>query len=101
MTKYVFPELPKSALLLKRRRYAVYKCVPENKRYAFEDADVFIWDGLYDAVVSFAKYRDGKIYEAQLAFTPVEHELEDSVTIEDFFEKSKQSQLKFFKEAGS
>lgn len=100
MKKYKFPELPNESVLLKGRRFVVYKCLENSEVFDFEDADIFVWDGLYDAALSYARLNQQKVVEGYLAFSPVEWRLDDADSIKEFVEISKKAQLKFFKETG-
>lgn len=100
MTKYNFPELPAESVLCKGRRFIVYRCLRNSEMYDFEDADFFVWDGLYDAALSYARLNQQKVVEGYLAFSPVEWRLDDADSIKEFVEISKKAQLKFFKETG-
>ena len=101
MTKYHFPELPAELVLYKGRRFVVFRCLRNSEMYDFEGADIFVWDGLYDAALSYARLKQHKVVDGYLAFCPVGWQLDDADSIKDFVEVSKKAQLKFFKETGT
>jgi hypothetical protein len=65
------------------------------------DADFVVWDGLYDAVVSYGNVSTDGTFNGFLAFSNVEIEIDSSADISEFVRNSSKAQLRFFKDAGA
>lgn len=101
MKKYNFPNLSNHKIIYKGRRYIAFQISQLNPFETMEDfADFVVWDGLYDAAVSYGTINAKSDFEGELAFSHVEIEIDTSKNIRDFVKNSIRSQLRFFKECG-
>ena len=66
-----------------------------------EYADFVVWDGLYDAAVSYGVITVNGSYDGFLAFSHVEIEVDSAATIGEFVKNSSSAQLRFFKDSGT
>ena len=101
MSKYIFPDLSKFEILFNGRRYKAFKVSKDNPFKDYElDADFVVWDGLYDAAVSYGTI-DVNIFSGFLAFSHVEIEVDSAENISLFVKNTSKEQLRFFKDAGT
>ena len=102
MSKYSFPNLSKFKIIFNGRRYKAFKVSKFNPFDKFEeDADFVVWDGLYDAAVSYGTISLDGIYSGFLAFSHVEIEVDSASNINLFVKNTSKEQLRFFKDAGT
>lgn len=102
MSNYSFPNLTTFEVIYNGRRYKAFR-VSESKPFdGFEDdANFVVWDGLYDAAVSFGTVSAEGRFSGFLAFSNVEIEIDSSANVSDFVKKTSKAQLRFFKDAGT
>ena len=97
--KYNFPNLSNYKIIYKGRRYIAFqisKLIPFESMEYF--ADFVVWDGLYDAAVSYGIINSKGVFEGRLAFSHVEIEIDSAENIRDFVQNSRKSQMLFFKD---
>ena len=101
MSTYTFPDLSKHHIIFNGRRY---KAILTSKNQPFQgyedDADFVVWDGLYDAAISYGVISPKGMYSGFLAFSHVEIEIDSASDIRTFVKKSSQQQQKFFRASG-
>lgn len=102
MSKYNFPDLEPFKILYKGRRYIAFELI---KNLPFDEFvienDFVVWDGLYDTTLSYGTYEKDGTYKGFLAYTVVEVEIEKTISMKEFVEKSKKEQARYFKECGT
>jgi hypothetical protein len=102
MSKYTFPDLSSFPILYKGRRYIAFSVSKTNHFSGMEEyADFVVWDGLYDAAVSYGVITGNGMYDGFLAFSHVEIEVDSATTISEFVKNSSSAQLQFFKDSGT
>ncbi len=102
MSKYNFPNLSVFEVIFNGRRYKAFKVSKSNPFKGFEDdSDFVVWDGLYDAAVSYGTISTNGAYNGFLAFSHVEIEIDSSSNIGEFVRNSSKEQLRFFKDSGT
>ena len=102
MSKYIFPDLSNFEILFNGRRYKAFK-ISKNNPFNDEEkyADFVIWDGLYDAAVSYGTIDVNGVFSGFLAFSHVEIEVDSAQNISLFVKNTRKEQLRFFKDAGT
>ena len=102
MSKYIFPDLSNFEILFNGRRYKAFK-ISKTKPFNGEEeyADFVIWDGLYDAAVSYGTIDVNGIFSGFLAFSHVEIEVDSAENISLFVKNTSKEQLRFFKDSGT
>lgn len=99
--KYKFPNLSNHKIIYKGRRYVAFEINQLNPFESMEEfADFIVWDGLYDATVSYGIINSKGEFKGRLAFSHVEIEIDLAENIRDFVKKSIKSQMIFFKDSG-
>jgi len=102
MSNYSFPNLSKFEVIFNGRRYKAFRVSKSEPFDGFEDdANFVVWDGLYDAVVSYGTISSDGTCNGVLAFSNVEVEIDSSADISEFVRNSSKEQLRFFKDAGT
>jgi hypothetical protein len=102
MSIYTFPNLSNHKIIYKGRRYIAFEVSQTNPFESMEDdADFVVWDGEYDAAVSYGAINAKGEYEGFLAFSDVEIEIDSAENIRDFVKNSSKAQMQFFKESGT
>jgi hypothetical protein len=102
MSKYCFPNLSAFQVIFNGRRYKAFRVSKSEPFNEFEeDADFVVWDGLYDAVVSYGNISTDGTFNGFLAFSSVEVEIDSSADISEFVRNSSKAQQRFFKDAGA
>ena len=102
MSKYIFPDLSNFEILFNGRRYKAFK-ISKNKPFNGEEeyADFVVWDGLYDAAVSYGTIDLNGVFSGFLAFSHVEIEVDSAENISLFVKNTSKEQLRFFKDSGT
>jgi len=99
VSKYVFPDLTAHVVLFKGRRYISFAISKSNPFKSMEEyAEFVVWDGLYDAAVSYGSFYENGSCKGFLAFSHVEIEVNAASSINDFVKNSSRAQLQFFKD---
>ena len=102
MSKYNFPNLSDFEIIFNGRRYKAFKVTKANPFYDYElDADFVVWDGLYDAAVSYGTISSQGVLSGFLAFSHVEIEVDSADNISLFVKNTSKEQLRFFKDSGT
>jgi len=102
MSKYSFPNLNAFEVIFNGRRYKAFMVSKSKPFKGFEDdSDFVVWDGLYDAAVSYGTISTNGTYNGFLAFSHVEIEVDSSADIGEFVRNSSKEQLRFFKDSGA
>lgn len=102
MANYSFPDLSNHKIIFNGRRYKAFIVSSDNPFNGYEDdSDFVVWDGLYDAAVSYGSISSKGIYSGFLAFSHVEIEIDDASDISTFVKNSSKEQLRFFKDSGA
>ncbi len=102
MSKYSFPSLSSFQVIFNGRRYKAFRVSKAEPFNGFEDdADFVVWDGLYDAVVSYGNISTDGTFNGVLAFSSVEIDVDSSADISEFVRNSSKAQQRFFKDAGA
>jgi hypothetical protein len=101
MSTYTFPDLSKHQIIFNGRRYKAFLISINQPFQDYEDdADFVVWDGLYDAAVSYGVISTKGMYSGFLAFSHVEIEIDSAFDIRTFVKNSSKEQQKFFRDSG-
>jgi hypothetical protein len=102
MSNYTFPDLSNHKIIYKGRRYIAFEVNQSNPFESMEDyADFVVWDGEYDAAVSYGTINAKGGFDGFLAFSHVEIEIDSAENIRDFVKNSSKAQMQFFKDSGN
>jgi hypothetical protein len=102
MSKYIFPKLSNFEVIYNGRRYKAFIVSKSSPFKGYEeDSDFVVWDGLYDAAVSYGTIAIDGVHSGFLAFSHVEIEVDSAVNISEFVKNTSKEQLRFFKDSGT
>ena len=102
MSKYNFPDLTNFEIIFNGRRYKAFKVTKSIPFAGYEEGcDFVVWDGMYDAAVSYGTISSAGVFNGFLAFSHVEIEVDSALTISLFVKNSSKAQLRFFKDSGT
>jgi hypothetical protein len=102
MSVYTFPNLSNHKIIYKGRRYIAFEVSQSNPFESMEDhADFVVWDGEYDAAVSYGTINSKGGFEGFLAFSHVEIEIDSAGNSREFVKNSSKAQMQFFKDSGT
>ncbi len=102
MNTYNFPNLSGFEIIFNGRRYKAFKVSKTKPFNDFEiDADFVVWDGLYDAAVSYGTIGIDGVFNGFLAFSHVELDVQSAANISLFVKNTSKEQLRYFKESGT
>ena len=94
MSNYTFPDLSNHKIIYKGRRYIAFEVSQIKPFESMEDNAAFvIWDGEYDAAVSYGTINAKGEYEGFLAFSHVEIEIDSVENIRDCVKNSSKAQM--------
>jgi len=102
MNRYNFPDLTNFEIIFNGRRYKAFKVTKSIPFTGCEEGcDFVVWDGMYDAAVSYGTISSAGVFNGFLAFSHVEIEVDSAQTISLFVKNSSKAQLRFFKDSGT
>ncbi len=102
MSSYTFPNLANFEIIFNGRRYKAFKVTKSFPFAGYEEGcDFVVWDGIYDAAVSYGTISTGGVFNGFLAFSHVEIEVDAALTINLFVKNSSKAQLRFLKDSGT
>jgi hypothetical protein len=102
MNRYNFPDLTNFEIIFNGRRYKAFKVTKSIPFTGYEEGcDFVVWDGMYDAAVSYGTISSAGVFNGFLAFSHVEIEVDSAPTISLFVTNSSKAQLRFFKDSGT
>jgi hypothetical protein len=102
MSGYNFPNLSNFEIIFNGRRYKAFKVSNFNPFEGYEEyAEFVVWDGVYDAAVSYGNINASGSCDGFLAFSHVEIQIDFSANISEFIKNSRSEQLRYLKDTGT